>query len=79
MPADLYRVCPLDSAAGRRNALRRWRGRDRGLACRGGSRLRRAGTRHQRQDENGKGRTEYDCSFHNVNCFFNKRFFGLAG
>jgi hypothetical protein len=51
----------------------------RSLACRGGSRLRRAGTRHQHQDENGKGRTKYDCSFHNVNCFFNKRFFGLAG
>jgi hypothetical protein len=44
-----------------------------------GSRLRRAGTRHQHQDENGKCRTKYDCSFHNVNCFFNKRFFGLAG
>ena len=29
--------------------------------------------------ENRKRRTKYDCSFHNVNCFFNKRFFGLAG
>jgi hypothetical protein len=57
-----------------------WRGCcPRSLARCGGSRLRRAGTRHQHQGENGKCPTKHDCSFHTVNCFFNKRFFGLAG
>ena len=51
---------------------RRHRCRDCGLARCGGSRL-RAGTGDQRQGENRKRRTKYDCSFHSMNCFFNKR------
>ncbi len=57
--------------------LRGWwchRRRDSSLARCGTSRLGFAGTGDQHQSDNRKHRTKYDCFFHSMNCFFNKRF-----
>jgi hypothetical protein len=76
--ADFRQSVPATHAVRRRRSrlANRLRGRRRDgrLTRCGTSCLRLAGTRDQHQGENGKHRTKCDCFFHNMNCFFNKRF-----
>jgi hypothetical protein len=58
----------------RRACWRRCRRCDGGLTCRGRGCLRLATTGDQHQGDDRERRTNYDCVFHDVNCFFTRQF-----